>query len=317
MVPAFALLTFASCDSLKGLMRRAIVLFLFAALLVLALQTAGPGPGQVHQLAPDVYLRQADPDKRIIANAGWVVFRDYVLVIDANYPWGARAIVEDIRKTTNKPIRYVFDTHYHGDHAHGNSVFVDAGATIVCSAECAAESLRKNPPAWERSAAEYRDVRLEHPQIAFPDRMAFDDGAHRVELIKVGPGHTLGDSVAWLPKEGILFTGDLCVNRRSGNNVADADASPEGWVRALDGLMNFNPRTVVPGHGFLGGKEALAGQRAYLQAIIDGVRSGISRGQTADQLAETLDLGGHGLWGADKARNAPSIRAVYAKLKNR
>ena len=299
-------------------MRRAACLLLFAALLALALQNRGPAPsGQTHLLAPDVYWRAAEPEKRIIANAGWVVFRDYVLVIDANYPWGARAILEDIRKTTNKPIKFVFDTHYHGDHAHGNAVFVDAGATIVCSADCMSESLRKNPSAWANSAADYKNDRLEHPQIGFPTRLVFDDGAHRVELIKVGPGHTLGDSVAWLPKERILFTGDLCVNKRPGNNVADPDADPEGWVRALDGLMTYDVAQLVPGHGALGDRQALAGQRAYLQAMIDGVRAGLSRGETADQLAESLDLTTYSPWGADKARNMPSIKAVHAKLKKK
>ena len=299
-------------------MRRAGFLLLFAALLALALQTQSTSPSaQTHRLAPDVYYRAAEPDKRIIANAGWIVFRDYVLVIDANYPWGARVILDDIRKTTNKPIKFVFDTHYHGDHAHGNGVFVDAGATIVCSADCMAESLRKNREAWDKSAADYKNEKLEHPQIGFPDKLVFDDGAHRVELIKVGPGHTLGDSVAWLPKERILFTGDLCVNKRPGNNVADPDADPEGWVRALDGLMKYDVSQLVPGHGLLGDKQALAGQRAYLQGMIDGVRAGIAKGETADRLAESLDLAKFSPWGADKSRNIPSIKAIYAKLKKK
>ena len=297
-------------------MRRVSFLFVFAALLTWAFQNQSGSPSaQTRKLAPDVYMRAAEPDKRIIANAGWVVFRDYVLVIDANYPWGARAILDDIRKTTSKPIKFVFDTHYHGDHAHGNGVFVDAGATIVCSADCIAESVKKNPPAWAKSAADYKDDKLEHPQVGFPERMVFDDGAHRVELIKVGPAHTLGDAVAWLPKERILCTGDLCVNKRPGNNLTDPDADPEGWVRALDGLMKYDVAQLVPGHGLLGDKQALAGQRAYLQGMIEGVRAGIARGQSADQLAEALDLTGFSPWGADKTRNAPSIKAIHAKLK--
>ena len=297
-------------------MRRIAIFCTFFALVLVAFHRQGASQSSLTQrIAPDVYWRAAEPAKRIIANEGWVVFRDYVLVIDANYPWGARAILEDIRATTNKPIKFVFDTHYHGDHAHGNGVFVDAGATIVCSADCIAESRRKNPRAWEASAADYKNEKLEHPQIGFPDKMVFDDGTHRVELIKVGPGHTIGDAVAWLPKERILFTGDLCVNQRPGNNVADPDADPDNWVRALDALSLYEPTMVIPGHGSMGAKAALAGQRAYLAAMIAGVRAGIARGDTADQLAESLDLTPFAPWGADKARNIPSIRAVYAKLK--
>ncbi len=296
-------------------MRRAALFSTFLVLILLAFHRQGASQsGEVQQLAPGVYWRAAGPDKRIIANSGWVEFRDYVLVIDANYPLGARAILSDVRKTTSKPIKFVFDTHYHADHAFGNGVFADAGATIICSADCAAESARKNPAAWAKYA-DAKGEKLEHAQIGFPDKLVFDDGTQRVELIKVGPGHTLGDSVAWLPKQRIMFTGDLCVNRRSGNNVADADANPEGWVRALDGLAKYEPSQVIPGHGLAGDKQALIGQRAYLAAIIAGVRKGIAKGESADRLAESLDLTAYGTWGADKTKNAPSIRAVYAKLK--
>jgi glyoxylase-like metal-dependent hydrolase (beta-lactamase superfamily II) len=262
-------------------------------------------------------VRLAEPDKRIIANSGWIVFRDYVLVIDANYPWGARAILSDLRKTTGKPIRFVFDTHYHGDHAFGNSEMIDAGATIVCSAECVAESREKNPQAWSQDTAQgefaLKQWRLEHPQVSFPERMVIDDGTHRVELSRVGPGHTRGDSIAYLPKERILFTGDLCVTR-PGNNVADKDADPENWVRALERLEKMNVATLVPGHGPIGNHASFEPQRKYLAAMIAGVKAGIQRGQTADQIAQTLDLTGFHPNGEDVARNQVSVRAVFAKM---
>src|SRR2546427_661781 len=130
-------------------MKRLALASVFALLLAGAfLRHADSQSNFTQQLAPDVYYRAADRPKNIIANTGWIVFRDYVLVIDANFPWGARAILADVRKTTSKPIRYVFDTHYHADHAFGNSVMVDAGATVVCSEEYTAESKVKNVPAW-------------------------------------------------------------------------------------------------------------------------------------------------------------------------
>src|SRR5229473_5154021 len=166
-------------------MRRLSLAAAFAILLVCAfLRDAASQSNFTQQIAPGVYYRAADREKRIIANAGWIVFRDYVLVIDANYPWGARAILPDLRKTTNKPIRLVFDTHYHADHSFGNSEFVDAGATIICTQDCMAESREKNPAAWNNDKGEgefsLKQWRLEHPQIGFPDRMVIDDGEHRV-----------------------------------------------------------------------------------------------------------------------------------------
>ncbi len=299
-------------------MKRFLAIAVFAALAVAAFhREAASQSNLVKQLAPGVYYREAEPGKRIIANTGWVVFRDYVLVIDANFPWGARAILEDLRKTTDKPIRFVFDTHYHGDHAFGNSVFIDAGGTIICSEECTAESQAKNPAAWNgdkgTGAYSLQPYRLEHPQVSFRDRLVLDDGSKRVELIRVGPGHTRGDSIAWLPKQRILFTGDLCVNR-PGNNIADPDADPDNWVRVLDDLVLRNPGIVIPGHGAQGTVDALRGNRAYLADLINQVRDGIARGATAEQLETAIRLESHRPWGEDPDRNRTSIRAVYAKL---
>jgi glyoxylase-like metal-dependent hydrolase (beta-lactamase superfamily II) len=293
--------------------------FVLLAAVVL-LKEAASQANLINELAPGVYYRTAEPDKRIIANTGWVVFRDYVLVIDANYPWGAKPVLADIRRTTNKPVRFVFDTHYHADHAFGNSVMTDAGATVVCSAECAEESRRKNGASWEKTSgeAEYslKPYRLEHPQMTFSGRMVFDDGEHRVELIRLGPGHTLGDAVAWLPKERILFTGDLCVNQ-AGNNVADPDADPDNWIRALDSMALMDVARVIPGHGSPGGAETIRGQRAYLAELVNGVRSAVGKGAPAEQALRAIDLSRHKPWGQNTQRNEVSIKAVYAKLSGK
>jgi glyoxylase-like metal-dependent hydrolase (beta-lactamase superfamily II) len=301
-------------------MKRCVLLSLFSALLLFAFYRTGISqPSLVHELAPGVFVRLAEPDRKIIANSGWVIFRDYVLVIDANYPWGARAILADLRKTTNKPIRFAFDTHYHADHSFGNSVFVDAGATIVCSQDCTEESKRKNPTAWnnDKGKGEFdlKQWRLEHPQASFPDHMTFDDGEHRVELLRVGPAHTLGDAVAYLPKERILFTGDLCVTIAA-NNLADPDANPENWVKTLVRLEQMDVATLIPGHGPIGNRGSVQPQRKYLAAMIDGVRAGIARGQSADEVAQSLDLTEFHPNGDNAGGNRVSIRAVYAKLKH-
>src|SRR5436305_11337587 len=96
----------------------------------------------VKQVAPGVFFRYSaisptDPNVFGGSNNAWVVFRDYVVVIDANFPSGAEEVIAAIKKTTDKPIRYVFDTHHHGDHAYGNAVFARAGASIVAQANCA------------------------------------------------------------------------------------------------------------------------------------------------------------------------------------
>ncbi len=301
------------CDIVNP-MRRLLAASAFTALLIGA---ALSQTSRVRELAPGVFYWQGDRDQRKPANCGWVVFNDYVLVIDANYPWGAKEILSEIRRTSNKPIRFVFNTHYHGDHAYGGSLFTAQGATIVCSEDCAAESRTKGQQGWDNDKGEgeysLKPYTLAHPTITFPQKMAFDDGVHRVELIKVGPGHSKGDSVAYLPKEKLLFTGDLVVNWKSGNNMADADADHANWAHAVQSMAAWDVATVIPGHGGLGGKALLHGQAAYVADMWQQVTAGKKQGKSEDQLAREIDLSRHGNWSADAARNATSIRAMYKK----
>jgi cyclase len=201
-----------------------------------------------------------------------------VVVIDANFPWGARAILQDLKTTTPKPVKFVFDTHYHGDHSFGNGTFAEAGATIISSEMTAADSRARNSVSWEKNTDtgdfNLKQYSLVHPQLIFQDSMVIDDGVRHLELIRVGPGHTRGDGVAWLPAERIVFTGDLCTTRAQ-NNLADPGMSPDGWLQVLDRLIQMNPAIVIPGHGRDGTVDALKGQRAYLAAIFDQVRAGL------------------------------------------
>jgi cyclase len=297
-------------------MRRSISIVFFCLLLAAAFSRSGIGqPNLVTELAPGVYTRTAEPEKRIIANTSWIVFRDYIVVIDANFPWGARAAMADLKRTSSKPVRFVFDTHYHGDHAFGNSVWTDVGATVICSEDCAAESRAKNTPSWAKDSGqgEYslKPYRLEHPQIVFRDSMAIDDGDRRLEFKKVGPAHSRGDAVAWLPKEKIVFTGDLVVNR-PGNFVGDPDADHDNWVRMLGKIAANDIARVVPGHGAVGTADAIRGNAAYLDDMVRQVRAAIAKGVPADQVK--VDLKRHDPWGQDEARNQSSARQVYDKL---
>ena len=293
---------------------RVIAALTFALLLFAAAQAQTE---RVRELAAGVFFWQGDPDQRQPANCTWILFNDYVLVIDANFPWGAREILPRIKATTNKPIRFVFDTHYHSDHSFGNSIFTDAGASIICSEACAEELRTKGARGfsnWNDAAHPLTGARFEPATIMFSEGMVFDDGTHRVEITRMGPGHSKGDAVAYLPHEKILITGDLCVTWSSGNNVADADADHDNWVRALDRLDKWDVKTVIPGHGPPASRPALHAQREYLADMIDQVRTGKRAGKSADQLAKETDLSRHGNLAASKESNATSIRAMYRKL---
>jgi glyoxylase-like metal-dependent hydrolase (beta-lactamase superfamily II) len=129
----------------------------------------------------------------------------------------------------------------------------------------------------------------------------------------MGPAHTIGDAVAYLPHEEILFTGDLCVNWKSGNNLGDRDADHVNWVRALNQMTTWNVKTVIPGHGSPGTTQTLRGQSRFIDNLWNQVAAGKRAGKTADQLIKELNLSSHGDFAADAQQNAAAIRNVYAK----
>ena len=158
-------------------------LALFGTLVVLLglayVRTVESQSGTVRQLAPGIYSRQGDRETQQPANTSWIEFRDFVVVIEANTPWGIKAALPEIRKTTSKPIRYAFDTHYHWDHTQGNSVLFDDGVTVVCSQDCASELGTKGKTEWEQMSkrtGEYSlaSYRLQAPSVMFGDFIAID-----------------------------------------------------------------------------------------------------------------------------------------------
>jgi glyoxylase-like metal-dependent hydrolase (beta-lactamase superfamily II) len=270
------------------------------------------------EIAHGVFYYFGDELEHRSANCTWVVFEHYVIVIDANYPWAATDLLEEIRKTTDKPVRFVVNTHYHHDHTFGNGLFRDAGAAIVSSSATSREMRTLGKMEWERNYGGrpldgYTQV---FPSVTFDDSLVFDDGVHRVELINMGPAHTAGDVVIWLPAERILITGDLFVNGNPwGNNVADPDADYDRWLKVLDTLASWNPEIVIPGHGEPAITQNLKWQRDYLADMLQQVRAGISNGRTREELIKSIDLGRHPVYGKNQVSTARSVGAMYDKLK--
>ena len=245
--------------------------WLWLAVLVLGLPAALHAQvNEVQKLAPDVYFHEGDLKGHGHCNNGWIVFDDYVLVIDGNFPSGAKEIIPKIKAITDKPIRFAFDTHHHGDHAYGNLVWVENGAVPVAHVGVIEEMLKYEtgyyggaPGRWEEEVKKRPDVaasKLKPPTLLFRRDMIFDDGTHRVELHHFGTAHTHGDGFAWLPKEKILFTGDACVN---GPYNFTGDGNIGEWVTTLGEARKLGAQTVCPGHGPRGTGDLLADQQAY------------------------------------------------------
>jgi cyclase len=259
------------------------------AILTLAAEAdllGGPVPtgmgeaAAVDLVAPDVYFHEGNvaDNADAVCNNGWIMFEDYVLVIDANYPAGARLIIGKIRSLTDKPIRFAFDTHHHGDHAYGNQIYVDNGGVPLAHTGVIEEMRRYEtgyyggkPGRWEealKDRADLKNTRLKPPSVLFSKDLIFDDGKHRVELMHLGVAHTHGDALAWLPKEKILFTGDVCVNGPY-NYVGDGDVGQ--WIGTLEAAKRLGAKIVCTGHGPRSMATVLDDQQAFFKALREQV----------------------------------------------
>ena len=276
-----------------------------------------PTETTVTELAPGVWFRKTQTQPQFIGcNQGWVVFKDFVLVIDANFPNQAEEVIREIRKRTDKPIRYVFDTHYHGDHADGNQKYTALGATAVAAETSSQLFQTKGLAGFRRSQQnkpdEYGSLQYEVPSMWFPRRLVIDDGTQRVELIHFGHAHTAGDAVAWLPEHGILFTGDACVNGPF-NYTGDSDT--ESWIGVLTEMQKLPVKIIAPGHGEPGDKSLLARQKRYFVELRQAVEQAIDDGKTLEEIKTSINLPWYKEWtGVDVKQRTENIEHVYAEL---
>jgi phosphoglycerate dehydrogenase-like enzyme/glyoxylase-like metal-dependent hydrolase (beta-lactamase superfamily II) len=279
----------------------------------------------VTEVAPGVFFRYSAisaTDKDLVfggSNNIWVVFEDYVVVIDANFPKEAADVIAAVKKTTDKPIRYVFDTHHHGDHAYGNAVFAKEGASIIAQANCA-KLLRINgpkefaeagkPPQGRKDVA---DSSLKVPNVIFDDKLVLDDGKQRVEFLFMGHAHTAGDGVAYLPKQKILCTGDACVNGAF-NFMGHSDSA--SWIRALEKMQQLDVKLICPGHGPLADKGLLEKQKHYFVELREQVAKGIEGDKSVEDVIKAVDLPWYKEW-TGVTPTEPNITHVYSELTGR
>lgn len=254
-----------------------------------------PQVGKVDQIAEGVYFHQGNILQGH-CNNGWIIFEDYVLVIDANVPSGALEVLPKIRALTDKPIRFAFDTHHHWDHAYGNQVWVENGAVPVAHTGVV-EEMKKvetgyyggTPGSWENLAKTRADVRaskLKPPSLLFPRELIFDDNKKRIELMHLGIAHTYGDAFGWMPKEKILFTGDACVNGPF-NFVGDGNI--EKWVGTLEAAKKLSAKIVCPGHGARDAETMLAQQQNFFQTLRQKVGALVKAKKTAQQIRDSVE----------------------------
>ncbi|HET6421672.1 MAG TPA: MBL fold metallo-hydrolase, partial [Geobacteraceae bacterium] len=232
------------------------------------------------KIAENVYsyvgVKNAGPANSFAANAGIVVGKDGIAVIDTLISAKeAQRFIRDIRKISDKPIRYVVDTHHHLDHTFGNEEFSKLGAVIVSQEECRknmlkySEETQKNARNYGLTPEQTEGTKIAYPTITFTDRMSIDLGNQEIELIYVGPSHTGGSIMVLVPDRKVLFTGDILF---TDFHPFLADGDIPGWVRNLDYIATLDVDRIVPGHGPISGKKDIAEMKNYLIAFDEKAR---------------------------------------------
>ena len=266
------------------------------------------------------------PDVMRGSNVTLIIDKNEVFVVDGSYTArAARAVIAQIQKLTDKPVRYLINTHAHGDHYWGNQAYVRAypGIEIVAHRSTREDIVRKAHDELQefssflpraiasyqrtaekstgkladffRMAAEDSEVLLEEsskieitpPTMTFGRSMVFHRGEQEVQLLYFGRGNTRGDAVVYLPREKVVITGDLVVHP----TPYGFGSFPTDWIRTLRHVSVLDFEHLIPGHG------AVQHDKAYLELLIEilefvvaEVDEAVSLGLSLEETQERVSL---------------------------
>lgn len=261
-------------------------------------------------------------------NSGIIVGERGAVVVDSGYSTAAgRALLADVRRVTEQPVIAVIISHHHFDHAWGNEAF--AGAEIIGHANAQRNMLADpagylaqmtrfahQPAGWyglEEAAliAEFDAMTLTPPTRTYADRETLDLGGQTVELLHLGPGHTDGDTLVYLPEARVLFGGDLICNHVLPNA---ADGDPLHWPAILAQVEAMPLDVIVPGHGPVGDRRTAGEFSSVLQTLRAEVQDAIDAGAPDPRAASAqLRLESYGDWSGHELLPA-TVRKVYRML---
>ncbi|KAA1281893.1 MAG: MBL fold metallo-hydrolase [SAR202 cluster bacterium] len=257
-----------------------------------------------------------------LTNAGIIVGDDSVLIIDSlRVPSFARDLIKDVKDITDKPIQFVIDTHSHWDHSWGNEEFPDA--TIIGHKNCYAEMIDVEwNEQWRKKVTSSNDpwseegniVNITPPNMTFETSMQLYFGGRELDLKYFGRAHTSGDIYIHLPKEKIVFTGDVA---QDGGVPYLGDCYPVDWPDTDNKLAALPIERFMSGHGPIGDHKALEGARDFIHNLVDSVKSAIADGQNSVQASESVIAQltpEYGNWRSFD-RIGENLTSVYEKLK--
>jgi len=257
-----------------------IVILLFASCLAVSAQNFDTVTIKTTKVAGSVYMLEGSG-----GNIGVLIGNDGIIIIDDQYAPLSEKIKTSIAALSNQPIRFVINTHYHGDHSDGNKKFGGEGVIIV-----AHENTRKRLSAnqfidifkSEQKAYPYEAL----PKITFSESVTFNMNGETVQVYYVKNAHTDGDAIIYFKESNVLHTGDVFV--RYGLPFIDQQngGSIDGMIAGADQILKIinDDTKIIPGHGQISNKKDLIEYKNMLQTVRNRIADGIKAGKTIDQI---------------------------------
>jgi glyoxylase-like metal-dependent hydrolase (beta-lactamase superfamily II) len=247
--------------------------------------------------------RPNGPDDGLIHEPGDVALRvtpEGLILIDDKYADNVADVLAQVKSVSSLPIKYLLNTHHHGDHASGNAVIRQMGIDIIAHKNIRANFLRIHQPG--------------EPNIVFADQAAVYLGGVEVQLFHLGRGHTNGDTVIYFPDLKTVHTGDLIID---GMPVIDYDAggSAVEFITTIDNLVKIDFDTMIPGHGRIMNKNDVRAYRERFAEMNRRMRELVRRKTPKDQVQAQLKLDELG-WGNSVSTSAwaTSIGRYYDEM---
>jgi glyoxylase-like metal-dependent hydrolase (beta-lactamase superfamily II) len=303
--------------------RRFALLALLAGFIVAASPAIAQESGQ--RAAQEPTLKQIAPDLHFFfdyngSNAVFLVTDDGVLLIDTRtHPRVGQDLLERIRKVTDKPIKWVVNSHFHGDHHFGNAPFKAAGATFVAQKETARIMQQVQPKEMARRIDGFKkigydpnEVKLVVPDVTFDNEMTIRLGGREIRLMYLGPGQQAGDTFVLFPHARTLFTPGSFA-KRSMPNMAFTP-SVETWLKLLDQVAAMDVDTILPAHGDVATRADVKELSAMLADEYATVKQAVAKGVSVDEAIKTLTFPQYKEW-RNYNRLPGEIKALYELIQ--
>lgn len=250
-----------------------------------------PGPMRIELVKDGLYLirgpflpctpngcRPNGPDDGLYHEAGDVALRvtaDGLILVDDKFSNHVPTILELVRSVSALPIRYVLNTHHHGDHASGNAALREMGIDVIGHENIRSNFLRIKQPG--------------EPNIEFADKAAVFLGGVETQLLHLGRGHTSGDTVIYFPDLKTVHAGDLIVDGMPVIDYAGGGSALE-FVSTIGALLEIDFDTLIPGHGRLMTKQEVADYKARFEELNRRLRNLARSGVPKTEVRERLYL---------------------------